>query len=87
MIRPAVRHVRSSRMRLGDTRPYSRKDGVALGRSPQHPFRWLPRHGDPYCLAEWLVQRALRALSHPAVYTVTVIGVGIAVQVLTGGGF
>ena len=51
--------------RKGDRRAHKRIRGVALTLTPDqdHPFRWLPRHGEPYCLGEWVTQHAARGLA------------------------
>lgn len=87
MLDQAVRHVRTKKMRKHDERPYSRPDGARLGWPPCRPFRWLPRHGKPTCVLEWIAQRLVRTAANPAVYTAIVVTAILAIQIfgLPGG--
>ncbi len=55
------------RARKGDTRPLT-NDGCDLVLCPSRPFRWLPRHGHPFCFGEWTSQRVVKVLARPSVY-------------------
>ena len=67
--------------RKGDRRPLHHDRGVALTLTPDggEPFRYLPRHGDPYCIGEavsqWLVRKA-------PVLTLGVVLVSLVLQLL-----
>lgn len=56
--------------RKGDERPKQHAHGVPLNLHPDHdePFRWLPRHGEPSCIGEWLTQKTLKGLSWFPIY-------------------
>jgi hypothetical protein len=60
--------------RKGDERPRKHVKGVPLTLTPTHnqPFRWLPRHGEPSCIGEWLTQRTITALAWLPFYTAVV---------------
>lgn len=58
-------------LRYGDARPYRRTDH-RTGLSwtvMDRPIRWLPRHGEPYCVLEWISQMLVRAVAFLPVYT------------------
>jgi hypothetical protein len=57
--------------RKGDERPRRHRPGVDLTLTPAHgePFRWLPRHGEPSCIGEWVTQQAIRWLAWLPLYT------------------
>lgn len=38
----------------------------------RYPSRWLPRHGKPVCMVEWLSQNTVKLLAHLPVYTAVV---------------
>lgn len=72
------------RRRPGDHRPYRHQNGVELTLTPHgEPFRWLPRHGDPYCVVEWVSQQTVRALAHLPVYTAIIATLTLVVVLLT----
>lgn len=49
-------------------------DGINLTLTPadNRPFRWLPRHGQPFCVGEWLSQAAVKAVAWTPTYTAIV---------------
>lgn len=70
--------------RPGDRRPFRRWRGVPLHRTPvDGPFRWLPRHGEPACVAEWLSQSTLRVVAYLPVYTAIIATLTLVVVVVT----
>lgn len=71
--------------RPGDDRPIARGDGVPLAVFPTKPFRWLPRHGQPFCVVEWVTQNTVKALAYFPVYLVVLAVVVLIVSVLVGG--
>lgn len=36
-------------------------------------FRWLPRHGQPSCVGEWISQVLVRCLAWAPLYTAVVV--------------
>jgi hypothetical protein len=60
--------------RKGDKRPVEHDPEASLTLLPAHdePFRWLPRHGEPSCIGEWLSQQAVRGIAYLPVYTAIV---------------
>ncbi len=69
--------VMSDQRRTGDRRPLKHPPGMPLTarRGVDHPFRWLPRHGEPYCVVEWLTQTIARLLVYLPVYVAVVVTV------------
>lgn len=65
--------------RKGDDRPLVH--GAPLAVLPRRPFRWLPRHGQPFCVGEWATQHAVRTLARPAVYFATFALLAVIVTV------
>jgi hypothetical protein len=56
------------RPRKGDTRPLVFPKAHVLAFWPEKPLRWLPRHGEPICVIEWVTQNIVKTLAHPFVY-------------------
>ncbi len=56
--------------RKGDSRPVHHDKGLSLRLTPeQHePFRFLPKHGDPYCISEWVSQQTIRGMAFIPIY-------------------
>lgn len=54
--------------RHGDQRPLHREVGASLALCPSRPFRWLPRHGKPFCIGEWFTQHAVKTLARVPIY-------------------
>lgn len=48
--------------RDGDTRPFHHEDKLRLWPEPGEPLRFKPKHGEPFCLLEWVSQHCFRAL-------------------------
>lgn len=46
------------------------------------PFRWLPRHGAPICVAEWMAQALVRLTAWLPFYIALVVTVILVVQVV-----
>lgn len=69
--------------REGDERPFDQKKGVSLTFRPAHgqPFRWLPKQGEPLCIAEWASQHIVRFLAYLPVYTAFVVTLVIVIQI------
>lgn len=74
-------------MRTGDTRPFHNDTG-RLTWLPDiaQPFRWKPKHGDPYCVVEKISQRVFEhrlsiyiAIVVTAILVIQVTGVQIRV--------
>jgi hypothetical protein len=67
-------------MRDGDDRPFKQDPPPPLAFLPLkgEPFRWLPRHGQPYCVAEWLSQWIVRRT--PGL-TLLIVALSLALQV------
>lgn len=45
-----------------------------------HPLRWLPRHGAPVCIVEWLSQRTITGLARLPIYTAVIVTAIIVIQ-------
>lgn len=67
--------------RRGDQRPLIRRDSSPLALCPSKPFRWLPRHGHPFCVGECFTQHAVKTLSRGPVYFAVVAVLTAAVLV------
>jgi hypothetical protein len=61
--------------RTGDSRPYNRGYSERISWKLNHnaPFRWLPRHGEPWCVMEWLSQQVVKTLAFLPVYIAIVV--------------
>lgn len=59
--------------RMGDARPLKRDSASNLTWRPGRPVRWLPRHGDPFCVIEWMSQKTIKSMAYLPVYTAVVI--------------
>lgn len=61
--------------REGDERPLIRSSEISLTWRPSHnyPFRWLPRHGEPLCIAEWVSHQIVRSLAFLPIYSAIVV--------------
>lgn len=57
--------------------------GRRLSWWPVHsgPFRFLPRQGEPLCVAELVSQTVVKALAYLPVYVAVVVTVSLLVQV------
>lgn len=58
--------------RAGDTRPLRNPAGRVTEPMPG-PTRWLPQHGDPFCLLEWLSQSIVKLIAYLPVYVAIVV--------------
>lgn len=69
--------------RVGDKRPLRHESTVSLTWIParNEPFRWLPRHGDPFCIAEWFSQRSIKLVAWLPVYTAIIVALMVLVLV------
>lgn len=45
-------------------------------------FRYLPRHGDPLCIGEWLTQKIVKAVAYLPIYTAIVATTTLVVALL-----
>lgn len=69
--------------RKGDSRPMYNIHGISFALTTTR-FRWLPRHGEPYSIGEWIAQHTIKKLSYLPIYAV-VVGLIIGViQVIYG---
>jgi hypothetical protein len=68
--------------REGDTRPLEHDARVSLTLTPaeDRPFRWLPRHGQPYCIGEWATQHVIRLLAWAPLYVALIVTLILVVQ-------
>ena len=75
----------SDQRREGDERPFAHEKGVRLTWTPEpgQPFRWLPRHGEPSCVAEWIMHQLIKGLSWLPVYTAIIVTVTLIVVWVT----
>lgn len=48
---------------------------LSLNPIHERPYRWLPRHGEPLCILEWLSQKSIIALAWAPLYTAIVVTV------------
>lgn len=69
--------------RKGDKRPYTHDAALTVG--PESPMRWLPRHGNPFCVIEWTTQHLLRLFASLPAYAALVTLLTLVVVMLTGG--
>jgi hypothetical protein len=44
-------------------------------------FRWLPRQGEPLCVAEWITQKIIKLVAYTPVYTAIVVTLVLLVQI------
>lgn len=74
--------------RRGDSRPLRSDPRVSLTFLAAHgePFRFLPRHGEPLCVGEWLSQLVVKAVAWWPAYLCIVTTLTL-VAVLKGGTF
>ncbi len=72
------------RRRKGDDRSLDR-ESVPLNLAPTHndPMRWLPRHGNPTCLIEWLSQGTTH--HRVVLYIAFVVTLTLVVQLMEWG--
>jgi len=56
--------------REGDSRPIHHDERLNLHLTPdgRQPFRFLPKHGQPYCIGEWVSQHVIRWTSLLPIY-------------------
>lgn len=73
------------RRREGDGRPEKRDPEINLTFTPAsgEPFRWLPRHGEPSCVGEWLTQHIVKWVAEPKHYIAITVTVTLVVQLVT----
>ena len=57
--------------REGDERPIHHDEKLHLHLSPDQgePFRFLPKHGDPYCIGEWASQHFVKTIAYWPIYS------------------
>jgi hypothetical protein len=70
--------------RAGDTRPFhhpNNNGGLRLTPPPGHPIRWLPRHGEPVCILEWIAQHLIKILAWTPVYIAVIVTLTLVVQI------
>lgn len=53
--------------RRGDSRPVD-KHPPQLNWRPAAPVRWLPRHGVPWCVIEWISQKVILSSARLPIY-------------------
>lgn len=61
--------------RRGDSRPFRNSTDAPLDHWIDHenPFRWFPKHGDPFSIVEKVVQMIARLLVFLPVYVAIVV--------------
>lgn len=69
--------------RVGDNRPLKRDPSIRLKWAPSihAPLRWLPRHGEPFCMVEWMSQKVISSLAFLPVYTAIIVTLVLLVQI------
>lgn len=67
--------------RPGDRRPYKRVDNISWRFYHGRPFRWLPRQGEPWCVAEWLAQAIIKTLAFVPVYIAIIVTLTLLIQI------
>lgn len=68
--------------RSGDTRPFESARKERLAWHPTLPIRWLPRHGNPGCLVEWLSQGIVKWAAYLPVYIAIIVALTVVVVLL-----
>lgn len=70
-------------MRGNDGRPFigSQVGHLSLWPALDQPARWLPRHGRPYSIPEWISQKLLRSLAYAPIYTLVIVCLIVLIQV------
>lgn len=53
---------------------------ASFGPTPLGHFRWLPRHGPPVCVVEWLAQALVRLTAWLPFYIALVVTLILLVQ-------
>lgn len=66
--------------REGDERPLKQTASLTWRPSHREPFRWLPKHGEPLCVGEWVSQTFVRTFAYLPVYTAIVVTVVLLIQ-------
>jgi hypothetical protein len=71
------------RPRQGDFRPFKRdpSEKIQWVFNTRFPFRWLPRHGEPSCIIEWLSQQMIKTLAYLPVYTAVIVTLVLLVEI------
>jgi hypothetical protein len=54
---------------------------LTLTPAENRPFRWLPKHGQPYCIGEWATQHAVRFLAWLPVYSAIILTLILIIEV------
>lgn len=69
--------------RVGDNRPLRRDPSIELKwrLDRNAPFRWLPRYGEPWCIAEWIVQKVIKWVAYAPIYTAIIVTLVLLVQI------
>ena len=73
----------SDERRTGDVRPENRPEGVGLTMFPHDGLsqvRWLPRHGEPLCILDWVSQSTVRLLAWLPFYTALIVTLMLAIE-------
>ncbi len=74
----------SDERRRGDERPLRHDAEISLTLTPaeNRPFRWLPKHGQPYCIGEWATQHLVRFVSWLPAYIAIVVTFMLFIELL-----
>lgn len=70
--------------RPGDTRPLRKDpeaDGLNVLHSPDEPLRLLPRHGEPFCLLEWVTQKTVKVVAYLPIYTAIIVTIVLLLEI------
>ena len=70
--------------REGDERSLEGDEDVNLTFLPAHdqPMRWLPKHGKPLCIGEWLSQNFIKSIAWWPVYVGIVTTVTLLIIII-----
>lgn len=71
--------------RKGDNRPFTNSNKIirSLKLKRGEPMRLLPKHGEPYCMTEWIFQYLISALAHLPIYTAIIVTITLIVVWVT----
>jgi hypothetical protein len=79
-----MRSEKTDERREGDERDFRQPGHLHFWPAHGQPFRWLPRHGEPICIAEWMSQKVIRGVAFLPIYTAVVVTIALIAQLWWG---